>query len=35
VIEHSSEINVEEQRMPTKAEKSGAEVYLKALEDDE
>jgi len=34
-IEHSGEIKVEEQRLPTKAEKAAAEAYLKALEDDE
>jgi len=34
-IEHSGEIKVEEQRLPTKAEKAAAEAYLKALDDDE
>jgi len=34
-IEHSGEIKVEEQRLPTKAEKAAAAAYLKALDEDE
>jgi len=34
-IEHSGEIKVDEQRLPTKAEKAAAAAYLKALDDDE
>lgn len=34
-IEHSGEIKVEEQRLPTKAEKAAAAAYLKAMDDDE
>lgn len=34
-IEHSGEIKVDEQRLPTRAEKAAAVAYLKAIDEDE